>query len=61
MKSEWMLNPIDPGGITYQANGNIRDHNKSMSLPVILVNSLIFSYRFSNRYVKIKGKNFFYK
>jgi len=42
MKSEWMLNPIDPGGITYQANGNIRDHNKSMSLPVILVNSLIF-------------------
>ena len=35
MKSARMPNPIDPGGTTYQANGNIRAQNKSMLLQVM--------------------------
>lgn len=42
MKSVRMPNPIDPGGMTYQANGNIRAQNKSMLLQVMHV----FSYSY---------------
>ena len=43
MKSARTPNPIDPGGTTYQANGNIRAQNKSMLLQVMM-HVFLYSY-----------------
>lgn len=58
MKSAKMPNPIDLGGMKYQANGNVKARNKSVLLPVMHV-FLFFFYRIPKRCVKIKEKNFF--